>query len=294
MSKPNIFISYSRKDQQWVDRLRVHLQVVAGNTEIWDDSRILPGELWQNAIQNALRRADVALLVVSADYLASDFASNVEVPALLERQQNEGLRVLPVIVRTCAWHEIPWLRSIQFWPRDARPLAAMSDNEIDRVLLDLAEQVAAVLDRPESKQKQLLAQENSRGTDNRGNQKLFFISHAHEDGDFAELLQARLEKEGYEGWIDNERLKVGMDWRMEIDQTIKESAAVLVVMSPQAKESEYVTYEWAFAWGVGVTVIPIMLQPTPLHPRLETLQFLDFTNRAARPWEKLMRALSDS
>src|SRR5687768_6788039 len=84
-------------------------------------------------------------------------------------------------------------------------------------------------------------------------------------------------KEGYLAWLDTERLVVGTDWRLEIDQTIKASAAVLVVLSPEAKASEYVTYEWAFAWGVGVPVIPIMLKPTRLHPRLETLQFLDFT-----------------
>lgn len=262
--------------------------------DIWDDSRIRAGDRWEDAVQEALRRADVALLLVSADYLASDFTSNVEVPALLERRQNEGLRVIPLIVRPCLWHEIPWLRSIQFWPRDAKPLATLRGEEIDRVLVGLAEQVAAAVDRVPPSSQAPSPRIKARETEQHAGRKLLFISHAHEDGDFAELLQARLEKEGHQGWIDNDRLKVGVDWRQEIDQTIKASAAVLVVMSPAAKESEYVTYEWAFAWGVGVTVIPLMLQPTPLHPRLETLQFLDFTNRAARPWEKLMHALSDA
>jgi HEAT repeat protein len=67
-----------------------------------------------------------------------------------------------------------------------------------------------------------------------------------------------------------------------------------VVMTPKAKESEYVTYEWAFAWGAGVRVIPILLKPTELHPRLEALQYLDFTNRMARPWDKLIEALQEA
>ncbi len=73
-----------------------------------------------------------------------------------------------------------------------------------------------------------------------------------------------------------------------IDLAIKDAFALIVIMTPEAKASEYVTYEWAFAWGVGVKVIPIMLKTTPLHPRLEALQYLDFTVPKSRPWERLI------
>jgi hypothetical protein len=69
---------------------------------------------------------------------------------------------------------------------------------------------------------------------------------------------------------------------------------LIVVVTPSAKASEYVTYEWAFAWGVGVKVIPVLLEPTPLHPRLEVLQYLDFSIRSARPWDKLLARLRDA
>jgi hypothetical protein len=62
-------------------------------------------------------------------------------------------------------------------------------------------------------------------------------------------------------------------------------------MTTEAKASQYVTYEWAFAWGAGVKVIPILLKKTELHPRLESRQFLDFTNRNARPWDTLIELL---
>ena len=61
-----------------------------------------------------------------------------------------------------------------------------------------------------------------------------------------------------------------------------------MIMTPEAKASEYVTYEWAFAWGLGIKVIPIMLRSTELHPRLEASQYLDFTNAKIRPWDRLI------
>src|SRR5579883_2068479 len=121
--------------------------------------------------------------------------------------------------------------------------------------------------------------------------KHVFISYQHEDNDFAEALIHRVEKEGFSTWIDYDSLPPGNDWREGIDQAIRDSFALIVIMSPSAKASEYVTYEWTFAWGCGIKVIPVLLASTPLHPRLKALQYLDFTNRAARPWNELMKAL---
>ena len=103
-------------------------------------------------------------------------------------------------------------------------------------------------------------------------EKHVFISFKHEDGDFAENLIHRVEKAGFKTWIDSDKLNAGVDWRTEIDEAIKSAFALIVIMTPEAKASEYVTYEWSFAWGAGVRVIPILLKPTPLHPRLEALQ----------------------
>jgi len=95
-----------------------------------------------------------------------------------------------------------------------------------------------------------------------------FISYKNEDLDFAENVISRLEKEGYATWTDL-KIGVGEEWRNAIDLAIKNAFALIVIMTPEAKSSEYVTYEWAFAWGVGIRVIPVMLRPTELHPRLE-------------------------
>ena len=115
-----------------------------------------------------------------------------------------------------------------------------------------------------------------------------FISHSKEDADFAELLKVRLHKHHLDAWIDEDRLRPGIDWQREIDIGIRRSKVVLAVMTPDAKQSDYVTYEWAYALGTGKTVIPIMLKQTAMHPRLSTLHFLDFTNRIGRPWKRLL------
>jgi tetratricopeptide (TPR) repeat protein len=122
-------------------------------------------------------------------------------------------------------------------------------------------------------------------------EKHIFISYNHEDSDFAEVLIHRVEQMGFKTWVDHDQLPIGEDWRNEIDQAIKNSFALIVIMSPEAKASEYVTYEWAFAWGAGVKVLPVIYKSTPLHPRLEALQYLDFTSRAARPLETLLATI---
>ena len=121
-----------------------------------------------------------------------------------------------------------------------------------------------------------------------------FISYNQEDSDFSEILHNKLHQAEFTVWTDLSGLRGGDDWRREIDQAIKDAFALIVIMTPTSKDSEYVTYEWAFAWGAGVKVIPILLKKTVLHPRLESLQYLDFTNRHARPWDTLVKLLQEA
>jgi hypothetical protein len=78
-----------------------------------------------------------------------------------------------------------------------------------------------------------------------------FISYKNEDLDFADNVISRLEREGFTTWSDL-KIGAGEEWRNSIDLAIKNAFALIVIMTPEAKASEYVTYEWAFAWGVGI------------------------------------------
>lgn len=119
-----------------------------------------------------------------------------------------------------------------------------------------------------------------------------FISYNSSDIDFAENLKHKIEQAGLTVWMDIERLHGGATWRGEIDQAIRSSFALVLVLTPEALQSAYVNYEWTFALGAEVTVIPVLLKPlSEPHPRLDALQHLDFTHPRNRPWNKLIERL---
>jgi len=121
--------------------------------------------------------------------------------------------------------------------------------------------------------------------------KHIFISYTRKNSGFAEKLHKILEQEGFSVWRDTDRIYVGDNWRDKIDQAIKGCFALIVLMTPAAIKSQYVTYEWSFALGLGVKVIPLSLIKEPkLHPRLVTHHYLDFSNRD-KPYEDLFKKL---
>ena len=102
-----------------------------------------------------------------------------------------------------------------------------------------------------------------------------FISYQNTDSDFAGYLMLQLERASIDTWMDKERLRPGYDWSEDIDKAIQDSFAMIVVMSPDARASEYVTYEWAYAPRRRHRVIPVLLKDTLIHPRLAKIQYLN-------------------
>jgi len=149
MSRPTVFVSYSHKDEEWKDRLVTHLGVLQsqGLLDLWDDRRISAGEDWHQEIQEAMAAASVAILLVSANFLTSQFILGEEVPRLLECRDKEGLRIFPVIVKPCAWQTIGWLSRMQARPKDGRPLSAGDEHQIDADLAAIATEVHDLLKR---------------------------------------------------------------------------------------------------------------------------------------------------
>ncbi len=144
---PSVFLSYSHKDEVWKDRLQTHLRVLEkqGLLETWEDRRIGGGSGWLEDIQEAMERASVAVLLISADFLTSEFILKEEVPRLLQRQRESGLSVLPVIVRSCAWKEVGWFREIQVLPPDGKPLASFTGDRRDAELANIALEIRRML-----------------------------------------------------------------------------------------------------------------------------------------------------
>src|SRR6185295_12602574 len=95
-----VFLSYSRIDEAWKDRVSRQLAVLTeeGLLDVWDDRRIAAGADWEAEIRAAMDAADVAILLISADFLNSRFVRESEVPRLLQRRAREGVRVIPILV----------------------------------------------------------------------------------------------------------------------------------------------------------------------------------------------------
>ena len=145
MSK--IFISYSHKDEDWKDRLQEQLGALAreGYFSVWDDRQIDLGGDWFAEIKRELNQAKVAVMLVSASFLNSSFILTEEIPIMLRRRQQDGMILITLIIKPCAWQDIPWLSAIPGGHKDNVALSGLSEHDQDQALADLARDIKAIL-----------------------------------------------------------------------------------------------------------------------------------------------------
>jgi hypothetical protein len=120
-----------------------------------------------------------------------------------------------------------------------------------------------------------------------------FLSYSKKDHFFAELAEIKLAEARIKLWRDKGKLRAGSDWREGIEKAISEHDAVLVALSASSAQSAYVTYEWAYALGKGKALVPVMLDDCDIHPKLQTIQYLDFSIAAALPWDSLIERIKE-
>ena len=101
-----------------------------------------------------------------------------------------------------------------------------------------------------------------------------------------------LQSNGYEPWVFSTRLRAGDDWKKEIDDAITSSAALILIITRASVNSHYVTYEWAFALGLGIKVIPLLLEGVQLHPKLADLQWLEYQKAKNENWAGLISLIT--
>ncbi|WP_215610631.1 toll/interleukin-1 receptor domain-containing protein [Leptothoe spongobia] len=111
--------------------------------EAWEDRQIRPGDDWHQEIQKAMNECDLAILLISADFINSRFINEEEVPKLLARRQAEGMWVVPIIIRPCMWDSEPMFRGLQALPKDGKPVITFpNDNgERDQAWTDIAKEL---------------------------------------------------------------------------------------------------------------------------------------------------------
>lgn len=120
-----------------------------------------------------------------------------------------------------------------------------------------------------------------------------FLSYSTKDHYFAELASIKLSEVGIDLWRDRGQIRPGSDWRVRIETGIADSMAVIVALSQSSAESSYVTFEWAYGLGKGKTIVPVKLENCNVHPRLEPIQYLDFSIPGSLPWNLLIERLRE-
>ncbi|MEA2463141.1 MAG: internalin [Acidobacteriota bacterium] len=125
-----LFFSYSHKDEALRDELETHLKLLerVGVITTWYDRKILGGKEWDEEIDGRLETAHIILLLVSADFLASDYIWGKEVKRAMERHQTGDATVIPIKLRECDWNGAPF-EKLQGFPKDLKPVASAADRD---------------------------------------------------------------------------------------------------------------------------------------------------------------------
>ncbi|QLE48133.1 toll/interleukin-1 receptor domain-containing protein [Nostoc sp. C057] len=140
-----VFFSYSHKDEALRDELATHLSMMKrqGVIEAWHDREISAGREWANEIDDNLDIADIILLLVSANFLASDYCYDKEMKRAMERHQTREARVIPIILKPVDdWNSAPFGK-LQALPQNAKPITSWQDQ--DEAFLNVAQGIRRVV-----------------------------------------------------------------------------------------------------------------------------------------------------
>jgi O-acetyl-ADP-ribose deacetylase (regulator of RNase III) len=141
-SPEHVFVSYSHKDKLWLKRLQDMLQPLLRNStmSLWSDAHIKAGIQWKTEIDRALGSAKVALLLVSPNFLASDFIAQHELPPLLAKAKTQGTRILWAHVSSCLYQESE-LSAYQAVHNVAKPLDKLTPANRNEVLVEICQRI---------------------------------------------------------------------------------------------------------------------------------------------------------
>ena len=149
-----LFYCYAREDKDLRDQFERHLSGMKRYYHLtnWHDREILPGEDWEKAIDKQLNSADVIFLLISPDFMASDYCYGKEIQRALERHEAGTCLVLPILLRPTHWEGEPFGK-LQLLPTDARPITRWADR--DEAFHDVVKEISRVV-------KELPVQKNER------------------------------------------------------------------------------------------------------------------------------------
>ncbi len=120
-----VFISYSHKDRPYLNELTAHLDILRRQKLIstWKDTDISPGTEWEPQIMNSLNKAQIILLLISANFMSSDFCYSTEMDQAIKRHDADLVRVIPIVITPVYWEGAPFAK-LKILPTDAKPVTS--------------------------------------------------------------------------------------------------------------------------------------------------------------------------
>jgi predicted nucleotide-binding protein len=151
--KQAIFISYSHHDEEWANRLSKHLQKMVFlkgknnielSTLVWDDRKIMPGQKWQEEIQNAIESSSIAVLLLSPSFLSSDYIIKHELPSLLRKSKEKDIKVIPITVEPINKALLGELENYQILNIN-QPLSTLSKTQQEEAFLNAIKEINSII-----------------------------------------------------------------------------------------------------------------------------------------------------
>jgi hypothetical protein len=245
-----IFFCYAREDEALLNKLKAHLRPLQrqGLIDVWHDRDISTGTEWEKEISEHLNAAQIILLLVSPDFMDSDYCYGIEMKRALERHERGEAKVIPLILRPVHWHE-GLLGGLQVLPTDGKPVTGLDWHSLDTALYDVTDGVHKVVKQLTAVHAPILliGSEATRPKVAQANSIPHydvFICHSSKDKPTIRRLIQDLKNNGITYWIDHEQINFGDYVTGKIEDGLRRSKSVLVCLSSNLGRSNWCRAEY--------------------------------------------------
>jgi hypothetical protein len=174
-----LFYCYAHKDEKLKDELEKHLAILRHQGQIseWSDRKIEPGTNWAQSIDVHLNMADIILLLISPDFLTSDYCYSVGVQRAIERHEAGETRVIPIILRPVEWKEAPFSQ-LQVLLEEGKPVTLWENR--DSAFCAIARGIRRVIESHQFQEKsEKMRRQESRYVSNKSNTTIMTSSYKY-------------------------------------------------------------------------------------------------------------------
>jgi hypothetical protein len=265
VSIPKIFISYSRKDKQFVERLTKDLN--NQGVDVWIDvQQISPGAMWQDEIRKGIESSGIFVIVLSSNYTSSSWAS-------FELAIATGKRILPLKIEEPISEKIPNIITSLQWIDFTEDYNAGIGQLINSIPKDF-----------KSNRPIKVKEEKSKG--------YVFLSFCEEDTNFIVTLRDFLKSQEFAYWdFEEGDRNYHTQFFLELENVINDSEAVLSVISPDWKKSRWSIREFFYSEEIGKPVLLLRAKMTKPILAIAGLPYIDFVTSKEKGFEKLGKEL---